>query len=80
MRQFPTMNTVPVALSASNLLTTAEVCEHFQIHRTTVNRWMAAGFLRPVKKIDGQNGTRLFARSDVERAAVAAMRRRKAAS
>jgi excisionase family DNA binding protein len=56
------------------LLTTAEVCERFHIHRATLERWVERGHLEPVKVLPGKNG-KLYTLTAVEQAAVAAMRR-----
>lgn len=41
------------------------------VTQATINRWVAAGRLKPVAEFPGYRGARLFARADVEAVAKA---------
>lgn len=50
-----------------DLVTTAEVAAHLNVHVRTVHRMIASGKLAAVAKAPGPRGAYLFAREDVER-------------
>lgn len=52
-----------------NLLRSTEVCARLNIDRSTLTRWVAAGKIAPVYKLEGLRGARLFAAADVDRVA-----------
>jgi predicted site-specific integrase-resolvase len=52
------------------LIGSREACRLLgEINRSTLIRWVRAGVLQPVAKLDGANGAYMFARADVEKLA-----------
>lgn len=47
-------------------MTSAAVCEHLGIDRSTLIRWVQAGRIEPAFKFPGRNGAYLFDTSAVE--------------
>jgi predicted site-specific integrase-resolvase len=56
--------------TAPDLIGSKEACQLLgDINRSTLIRWVRAGALKPVGKLDGTNGAYMFARADVEKLA-----------
>lgn len=49
------------------LLGTREVCQQFDIDKSTLTRWVRSGRIRAALKLPGRNGAFLFEPDEVER-------------
>ena len=57
---------MPAPGQTPNLWTSAQVCDHLGIDRSTLSRWAKAGRITPAVKLPGLRGPRLFHPADVE--------------
>lgn len=56
-----------MAHTATDALTTAQVCDRFGCDKSTLSRWVREGFIRPAMKLPGPTGAFLFAAAEVAR-------------
>ena len=49
-----------------DLIGAAEAARLFEVHPTTVSRWVSSGRLTPTYKLPGRNGAYLFHRAEIE--------------
>ena len=54
-------------MNPTDLMPSALVCDDLDINRSTLSRWVAAGAITPVVKMDGLRGPMLFDPNDVAR-------------
>lgn len=53
--------------TATDALTSAQVCDRFGCDKSTLSRWVKDGFIRPAMQLPGPTGAFLFAAAEVAR-------------